>query len=234
MGLIKSPDIPISVTAFSMRDIEAAAKGVLTRARRQADELVLAARAEAEKIKEQAREIGISEGQRQGRSEGLADGQKTGHAQALAEHSAAMEKLIVALTEAVKALDEGRNQLRTQAINEVVGLACAIARKVTKRQGAMDEQVLRDNLRQALALAVHAADVRIMVNPSQLKTLQDEMPNLRLAWPQLTHVELMDDSSVSPGGARIFTRHGKIDADLDAQLDHVIAELLPQEAAGAK
>jgi flagellar assembly protein FliH len=231
MGLIKSPDVPISVMAFSMQDIEKAAKGVLTRARRQADELVNAARIEAEQIKQQAKTSGIAEGQKQGHSAGFEEGKKTGHAQALAEHSAAMDKLIVALTEAVKLLDDGRNQLQTQATNEVVRLACSIARKVTKRQGALDEQVLCENIKQALALAVHAADVRISVNPSQLKTLQAEMPNLRLAWPQLTHVDLAEDASISAGGARIFTRHGKIDGDLDAQLDHVIAELLPQDIA---
>jgi flagellar biosynthesis/type III secretory pathway protein FliH len=95
----------------------------------------------------------------------------------------------------------------------------------------MDQRIMCENLKQALSLAVHAADVRIAVHPSQFKTLQDEMPNLRLAWPQLKHVDLMEDPSIAPGGARIFTSHGKIDGDLDAQLDHVIADLLPQDIA---
>ena len=74
----------------------------------------------------------------------------------------------------------------------------------------------------------------VAVHPSQFKTLQDELPHLRLAWPQLKHVELVEDSSIAPGGARIFTSHGSIDGDLDAQLDHVIADLLPQDVAGGR
>jgi flagellar assembly protein FliH len=229
MGLIKSPDIPLSVSAFSMRDIEAAAKSVLLRARQKADQLLAESATEGDRIKEDARKSGHSEGYAQGRAEGLEAGKKSGHAEALAANTAAMTQLINSLKQAVQQIDDGRDQLQTNAINEVVRLACAIARKITKRQGTMDERVLCENLTQALSLAVHAADVRIAVHPSQFKTLQDELPNLRLAWPQLKHVDLVEDSSISPGGARIFTSHGKIDGDLDAQLDHVIADLLPQD-----
>jgi flagellar biosynthesis/type III secretory pathway protein FliH len=53
------------------------------------------------------------------------------------------------------------------------------------------------------------------------------LPLLRLEWPSLRHVELVEDATLSPGGCRVFTRGGRIDADLDEQLDRVIDELLP-------
>jgi flagellar assembly protein FliH len=234
MGLIKSADVPMSVAVFSMRDIEAAAKSVLLRARAKADQIIAAAQTEGERFRQQAKTDGLAEGRRQGRAEGFEEGKKTGHAQALAEHQAAITQLIGALTQAVRLLDEGRDQLQTLGITEVVRLACAVARKVTKRQGIIDEQTLCQNLKEALSLAVHAADVRIAIHPSQLKTLQAELPNLRLAWPQLQHVELTEDSSIAPGGARVFTAHGSIDGDLDTQLDQIIAELLPESKGEAK
>ena len=227
MGLIKSPDIPLSVSVFSMQDIEAAAKSVLLRARREVEQIVSQAKSEAQEFKSQARKQGHSEGFALGRTEGFEAGKKSAHAEALAAHQAAMTQLINSLTETIKLIDDGRDQLQTNAINEVVALACAIARKVTKRQAAIDERVMCENLREALSLAVHAADVRIAVHPSQFKTLQDELPNLRLAWPQLKHIDLMEDAAIARGGARVFTHHGKIDGDLDAQLEHVIADLLP-------
>jgi flagellar assembly protein FliH len=233
MGLIKSPDIPLSVSAFSMHDIEAAAKSVLMKARLQAEKIVNEARTESEQIKSQAQKAGHSEGFSQGRAEGLETGKKNGHAEALAANKAAMTQLINSLTETIRQIDDGRDQLQTNAINEVVALACSIARKVTKRQANLDERIMCENLREALSLAVHAADVRIAVHPSQFKTLQAELPNLRIAWPQLKHIEVVEDGAIGQGGARVFTQHGKIDGDLDAQLDHVIADLLPA-AAGAE
>ena len=83
------------------------------------------------------------------------------------------------------------------------------------------------NLGEAMKLAVGAADLRIAINPAQRAYLNDALPRLKLKWPGLKHVELMDDASISPGGCRIFTRSGSIDADLDAQLERIIGELLP-------
>jgi flagellar assembly protein FliH len=233
MGLIKASDAPISVAAFSMQDIEAAARNVILRAQKKAAEITAAAKTEAHEIKSQARTTGLAEGRRLGLAQGTEEGKKTGHAQALAEHSAAMTKLIQSLTESVREFDDSRDHLHSRVLTEVVDLACRIARRVTKRQGALDPQIMCKNVSEALALAVHAADVRIAVNPAQLKTLETEMPNLRMAWPQLKHVELLGDPAIAPGGARIFTAHGQIDGDLDAQLDRIFAELLPDRPAEA-
>jgi flagellar assembly protein FliH len=233
MGLIKAADTPVSVAAFSMQDIEAAARNVILRAQKKAEQITAAAQAEGREIKSQARIEGLAEGRRLGLAQGTEEGKKSGHAQALAENTAAMTKLIQTLTEAARQLDDSRADLHSRVLTEVVDLACRIARRVTKRQGALDPKVMCQNVTEALALAVHAADVRIAVNPSQFKTLETEMPNLRMAWPQLKHVELLGDPAIAPGGARIFTAHGQIDGDIDAQLDRIFAELLPDKAAEA-
>jgi flagellar assembly protein FliH len=229
MGLIKSADVPLSVSVFSMQDVEAAAKAVLHRARAKADQITAAAHADGERAREEARKDGFAQGKRQGHAEGLDEGKKSGHAQALSEHSAAMTQLIGSLTAAMSRLDSERDQLQTQAINEVVRLACVIARKVTKRQGLFDTQMMFENLKEAMSLAVHASDVRIAVHPGQVETLRAELPHLRLVWPQLKHIRLIEDPAMAPGGARVFTPHGEIDGDLDVQLDHLIAQLLPGE-----
>jgi flagellar biosynthesis/type III secretory pathway protein FliH len=57
--------------------------------------------------------------------------------------------------------------------------------------------------------------------------LNDELPKLKLHWPQVKHVEMMEDETVGMGGCRIMTRHGEVDAGIDQQLDRVIAELSP-------
>jgi flagellar assembly protein FliH len=229
MGLIKSADVPLSVSAFSMVDVEAAAKQILRRARVKSDEIVTAAHEDAVRTREEAKKEGFAEGKMAGHAEGLAEGKKSGHAQALAENLAAMTKLVNSLTQAMGQLENERDQLQTNAINEVVKLACLIARKVTKRQGLFDTQVMFENLKEAMSLAVHASDVRIAVHPGQVETLRAELPHLRMAWPHLKHIRLIDDPSIAPGGAKVFTPHGEIDGDLDAQLERLAAQLLPGE-----
>jgi flagellar biosynthesis/type III secretory pathway protein FliH len=88
------------------------------------------------------------------------------------------------------------------------------------------------NLKEAMSLAVHAADVRIALHPSQTQTLRRELANLQLSWPQLKHIELSEDASIEPGGVRIFTTGGQVDGTLDTQLDRIIAELSPRDERG--
>ena len=227
MALIKANHAPRSLQPFSMADVEAAAKRVLLRARQQAEQLLLDAQNEAEALKEQAKVEGLREGLEQGQAEGLRQGQEAGHAQALAEHREQFTQTIAALAAAAAELDAGRQRLEADGLREVVQLAAAIARRVTKRQGLIDEEVLAANVTEAMRLVIHAADVQIAVHPDQRATLEAALPRLRTEWPSLKHVELVDDAALSPGGCRLFARGGQVDASLDAQLDRVIAELLP-------
>jgi len=228
MALIKAHHAPPSLQPFSMADVEAAAKRMLLRARQQAEQLLLDAQNEAEALKEQAKVEGLREGLDQGQTEGLRQGREAGHAQALGEHREQFTQTIAALTAAAAELDAGRQRLEADGLREVVQLAAAIARRVTKRQGLIDEAVLAANVAEAMRLAIHAADVQIAIHPTQRATLQAALPHLRTEWPSLKHVDLTDDPTLAPGGCRLFARGGQVDASLDTQLDRVIADLLPE------
>ena len=150
------------------------------------------------KLKEQAKIQGHQEGIAAGVAEGKAAGQKAGEQQALAAHNAALTELVKALTGISAQMNASRHQLEEEAGNAVVQLAVSIARKVTK------------------------------LDPSQRQTLLDALPALKMQWPSLAHVEIVDDPTLAPGGCRIRTRGGLIDADLDRQIDQIAHDLLPE------
>lgn len=227
MGLIKSERAPSSLVPFSMKDIENHARQILLRARKQAEDLLAAAQVEAEELKKDAHADALIEGKKEGLAKGLEEGRKSGHTQALNEHRKNVTDLAAALTATAAELNANRHQLESEALREVVELAVSIGRRVTKRQGMIDPDVLAENLVEAMKFVVHAADVRIAIHPAQRAYLLDTLPRLQLEWPALQHVELTDDATLAPGGCRIMTRDGAIDANLDGQLDRVIDELLP-------
>src|SRR4051812_42609830 len=101
MGLIKANSAPTAMVPFSMKDIEEAARNTLLRARRQAEELLAAAQAEAETLKESARRDGFAEGKRDGLARGAEEGREAGREQALAEHRAKLTELIGGLGESL-------------------------------------------------------------------------------------------------------------------------------------
>jgi flagellar assembly protein FliH len=229
MGLIKSNLVPSNASPFSMADIEAAARRMLLRARGQAEQLLIAAQAEADQMKAAAVEEGTARGYEEGLANGLEQGRKTGHDAALAECREKMTILIESLAAAAQQIEASRRELEATGVAEVVELAIAIAVRVIKCQAAIDPKVLTSNLCEAMSLAVHAADVRITVHPSQKETLERELPNLKLRWPNLQHIELIADDAVACGGCRLGTRHGEVDADLNGQLDRVVMELINKD-----
>jgi flagellar biosynthesis/type III secretory pathway protein FliH len=83
-----------------------------------------------------------------------------------------------------------------------------------------------------MKLVVTNTNLRIEIHPSQRQTLDAALPQLGLRYPSLKHVEVVQDAAIAPGGSRISTCQGLVNADLDVQLDRVIADLLPatQEA----
>ena len=227
MGLIKAQHAPRELPPFSMRDIEQQAQEILLRARQKAEQLLAHAQVEAQKLRAQEKALGASEGREEGLRAGYEEGMASGTAQALDEHRASFTQLITALNEATQQIEQSRRQLEEEAMSEVVRLALAIADRVTKRRASIEPRVLTDNVVAAVKMVVHAADLRIAVNPSQRQTMLDILPKLAAQWPSLQHVELIEDAGVAVGGCRLQTRQGIVDADLNEQLNRIAAELVP-------
>jgi flagellar assembly protein FliH len=228
MGLIKSSNAPPTMSPFSMKDIENQARAILLRAQQKAEQLLAAAQAEALQIKAVAKIDALADAKRDGLAQGMEQGRQAGQREALAQAQAELKYGASALASAVAELEASRAELESAATQEVVRLAIAIARRVTKRQGAIDQDVLTANLHDAMKLVSDASKVRIAIHPAQRQTLDAALPKLKLAFPTLNHCEIIDDASLAPGGCKVFTLNGQIDADLDVQLDRIVADLLPQ------
>jgi flagellar assembly protein FliH len=227
MPVTRATQPPPTTSVFSLADVEEAAKRVLLKAKLQAERLISAAMHEAEKLKEEARQEGSREGFEHGHAEGVRHGTEAGREQAFTQYAAELTTLTQSLTAMTVEFDAGRRNIESEVLREVVALVTAIARRVTKRQALVEPAVLEANLADAMKLTVGASDLRVAVHPQQRQFLQECLPRLSLQWPTLRHVELVDDDSLVPGGCRVYTRSGAIDADLDAQLDRVIAAMLP-------
>lgn len=227
MGLIKSnnPAATKPVT-FSMADIEAQARAMLLRARQQADQLLAAAQSEGEVLKEEMHAQGLAEGKAAGLQQGKDEGKKLGEAAAMNENKAKLTQLIAALTKAANDLESSRKKLLAEAQGEVVNLSIGIARKIAKTLGENEPAVLQANVADAMKFVVSQADIRIGLNPAQKTVFHEILPKLKASWPNLQHVEIVEDPTIAAGGCRIFTRGGRVDADIDTQIDRIAAELL--------
>jgi flagellar assembly protein FliH len=227
MGLIRASEVPTKAALFSMKDVETHAAALIERAKKQAESLILAAEAEGDRIRAERHAQGFEEGKKAGLAKGVEEGRKAGHSEALKANSAKLEALVSALAGAAKQLEESRRQLEADTVADVIRLSVAIARRVTKQLGDVEPAVAKHSVAEALRMVVHASAVKVAVHPAQLAVLEAELPHIRAMFPKIEQVELFADPLMSPGGCRLYTGSGIVDADLDGQLDRVVADLLP-------
>ena len=223
MGVIKASKLPDTVARFTLLDVEEQARARLARAHEQAEQIIADASARAVEIESAAREQGQAAGWEQGRT----DGHDCGATAALDQHAARLREVIATFNAAAKALEAFRAQVEATATRDAVELALAIAARITRRQGMIDPDVLLENVQGALNIVGRSSVTRVAVHPSQRAILDDILPQLQLDALSLRHAELVDDESISPGGCRVFTANGQVDADLKTQLDRVTMKLLP-------
>ena len=227
MALIKSINTPPSLKPFSMTDIAKQAAAVMARAQQRADAMLAEAQRAGETIRAQSKADGLAAGHCEGLTIGIVEGRKAGHGEAIEEHRESLIAAVAAISVALGEFNDRRREFEGGALHEVVELALKIAARIAKRQGQFDPFMLERNLAESLKLVVGMHKLRIAIHPAQRAALADALPRLKLEFPTLEHVELIEDVEVAPGGCRVVTRQGQIDATLDEQLNRIAADLVP-------
>jgi flagellar assembly protein FliH len=165
-------------------------------------DVLSAAWAEAEQVREQARAAGEAEG----RADGLA---------------AAREQAgptLAALADAVRSFDELRAELVGVLEQEAAELALRLAEQIVA--GAIDaegERIL-DVARGALRRLAERNRVTILVNPSDLEMLAASVDQLQAELGGIDHLDVQADRRVDRGGTIVRTELAEIDATVAAQL----------------
>jgi flagellar assembly protein FliH len=149
----------------------------------------------------------------QARKEGFRQGEAAGRNRATAELQPVLEKLARSIEE----LAALRPQLRRDAESDMLRLALAIARRVLRRELAVDPDALR-----GLALAalekLNAIEIyRVRVHPS----LASQLESLVAASRSRTALEVIADAGSAPGSIVFETARGNMDASIDTQLAEI-------------
>ena len=165
-----------------------------------AEELAVA-RAEADQLRQAARE--------QGYQEGFA----SGHARALEEAKVGA----AALAEAGLALRAEAAAAATRLEDEAVQLALTLAEKVVAGALAVHPELVVDVVRHALRGVVERERVTVLVNPADLPLVSGAMAGVQAELGGIDHWDVQAERRVARGGAVVRHAHGDVDAQLDAK-----------------
>ena len=157
---------------------------------------------------------GIEEGKQQGYLAGVAQGRQEGAEQALAEARAQHQQQADRLARLIDEFQEALTQLNSVVPARLVQLSLTAARAIVGKSVRCDPAQLLENIQQLLKQeTLLNGQLQLRVSASQLATVQHACGAL-LASRGWT---LLADDAIAPGGCRITSDEGELDATLESR-----------------
>ena len=201
------------------RGAEDEAERILAEARREAENIRAEAVSERDKVFDEAKAAGFTDGRAGGWDEGRAEA----------------ERLIARLHKILDAAIEKRGDIIDEAETQLIDLVLLISRKVVKVISENQKNVVINNIVQGLRKLKSRGDVAIRVNLADLELTTEHVDDFMRMAENVKSITVLEDSSVDKGGALIETDFGQIDARVFSQLREIeekIIELVPIRTAG--
>ncbi|MGB9689225.1 FliH/SctL family protein [Thermogutta sp.] len=214
---IENTDLAARVTPFNFEDMADRAKRYLEEVGRQATQIVMDAKREAEIIKLKAEE--------EGKRKGFQNTEQI----IRQELEKKLASLLPALKTAVTQISEARHELLREWERNLLGLAAAIAARMARRTIEKAPEVMLPLVREAVQLAAASPTMRIRLNPHDWEVLKPEIERLVRELAPVAHAEITADPSISRGGCRVETQFGIIDQELEIQAKRIVEELAGNE-----
>ena len=137
-----------------------------------------------------------------------------------------IETLLPALSEAIRQIEDSRNQWLKHWEKAAIHVATAIAGRVVRREVKHDPQITLTLVSEALELASGSPKIQISISPQDHETLGGQITTLCERFAQLAPIEIVADPDIAPGECVVETRCGRVDQRFEAQLARIEEELV--------
>lgn len=155
-----------------------------------------------------------------------------GRQEGLTLAEARLESTIQALTEAVEDISRLRESLAQSGTRDMLRLVMAVAEQVIRSRIETDQTVVLKVIENALQASVRADNYRIRINPADLEVVTKQKPLFLASISGLKNLSIEADPAISPGGCRVDSDLGDVDATIESQLDAIRQALAEAITAG--
>ncbi len=150
---------------------------------------------------------------REAHAAGMREGEAAGRGRAASE----LQPVIDRLTRSIEELAGLRARLRSEAEADLVKLSLAIARRVLRRELAIDPEALHGLVLGALEKLQGQEICRVKVHPSHAAMVTACLRQIATG----SNVEIVPDPSREPGAIVFETARGNLDASVESQLQEI-------------
>ncbi|TEB11157.1 FliH/SctL family protein [Pelotomaculum propionicicum] len=200
-----TPDAGDNLQAWAL----AQAEETIRRASVTADEIIRHSQLDSEQIKRKAHQDGFQQGSREGYDRGYHEGM----AKAVEEAEAIRARANDVLAQA----EELRRAKLAELEQEIIDLAVEIAEKLLTMQLSLDREAILSVAAESLKLVADRPSVVMFVSPDELELVESKKDELKSLLPARAQLQVIADAAIEPGGCRIDTGQGGVDATMETR-----------------
>lgn len=237
MALIKNvqaQEIIGSAVVMNLGDVRREADEIIEAAREDARRIIADAKAEAQILVDGAAERGHAEGlargENEGRIAGLESGRTEGFDAAEQSHSPRLAAIAEGWDEALQAFLAGRDQLREEARRDLLRLSIAIAERVLGQLPEHDPTIVAAQVDAAVKMLAGATRLRVRVHPEDKPIIESHFGTAQAMIGAAAEFDVVMevDPEIVRGGCLVSAGDGEVDARLDAQMSRIVKGLFPE------
>jgi flagellar assembly protein FliH len=156
--------------------------------------------------------------------QGLADGKN----QTVKKLGNDLQKSIQALQKVAMTLKGELSEIYQNEEQELLKLSLAIARKIVDNEIETNPEIVLTVVKNSLNLLNERKKAKILVNAQDWTLVKNNITNLNIKTELPDDLEIISSTAIKPGGCRVESPGGSIDAAIDTQFDEVKRRLLKQ------
>lgn len=231
---VQARELLTSAVVLNLGDVRREATDLIEAARSEAESILTNAGIEAARLTDCAAEIGRSEGlaagEAAGRAEGLVAGTAQGREDAITSMSERLESIANGWDEALAGLIASRDAIREEARRDLLRLSLAIAERVLGRLPAHQPSLVEHQVSGAIEMLAGSTSLRITLNPEDVPAVEQHLPSVMstIRGSADADVSIEIDPEMVRGGCVVKAGDGEIDARLDVQMSRIVSGLFPE------
>lgn len=167
-----------------------------------AADLLSAAWAEADAVREQARQEGFA----------------AGHAEGVAAAQAEAAPVLAVLADAIRGTEALRDELVTTLESQAAELALRLSEQIVAAAIEVRPELVLEIARGALRRVAERHRVTLLVNPADLELMSESVTALRIELGGIDHLDVQADRRIDRGGSVVRTDAGEVDVTIAAQI----------------
>ncbi|MDR1507147.1 MAG: flagellar assembly protein FliH [Treponema sp.] len=187
----------------------------------EAEKIISGAKTKAKQI--EADSLAAFENERRDAEE---QGRLAGREVGFEEGRAESERLVRRTQTILERAQDKREEILTETEQQIISLVLLISRKVIKIISENQREVVISNVIQALRKVKGRGNIIIKVNLVDVKLTTDHTKEFIQLVEGVKSLQIIEDSTVDPGGCVIETDFGEIDARISSQLAELESKIL--------